>query len=239
MQRGPPPIPMTDGGEREGVQPLTPLPTAMKCPPGQPPASPAACNAQQGRQAKAPVPGPDARTPGATTCGQRFPAACPKDRKRGGGQCLSSDAHHDGRGRHSRGCPPATPTARKPALKSARCRAGAGPPAPLPAPGKHGQRAPAACSKDGKPGGGERRSTDTPHNGEKVPPLGISRHPCGTQAPTGHRSQRASAGSPRLHTRTHSMWAVDPSYLPPGRAAGEDERLASDAPLEDTRLSPW
>ena len=43
--------------------------------------------------------------------------------------------------------------------------------APLP-PKRHGQRAPAACPKDGRPGEGERLTPDAPHNSERRPPPG-------------------------------------------------------------------
>ena len=74
--------------------------------PRQPPATPAARNVRQGMQAKGPVPGPHARTPAPTACGQRTPTACPKDGQPGEGERLTPDAPHKG----TRHPPPETPS---------------------------------------------------------------------------------------------------------------------------------
>ena len=74
--------------------PLTTVRGAL--PPGQPPATPAAGNTQQGKQAKGRVPGPDARTAPPTACGQRIPTACPKDGQQGEDERLTREAPHDG-----------------------------------------------------------------------------------------------------------------------------------------------
>ena len=52
----------------------------------------------------------------------------------------------------------------------------------------------------------------------ETPPLAPSCHPCGALGPAGHASQGASARSPRLHTRTHSMGAASPDCLPQAQA---------------------
>ena len=52
------------------------------------------------------------------------------------------------------------------------------------------------------------------------PPKAPSRHNRGAQRPAGHASQVASARSPYLNTRTHSLWAAGPNFLPQGRTAG-------------------
>ena len=84
-----------------------------------------------------------------------------------------------------------------------------------------------------KAGGAESQTPDAPHNGEPPPlPQETSCHPRGTQCPAEHASQGASAGSPRLHNRTHSMWAADPDFLLQRRAAGEGQCLTSDTPQD-------
>ena len=80
--------------------------------------------------------------------------------------------------------------------------------------------------KGGQTVGGQPPNPDAPHNGEKSPPP--EQHPAmpaarSVQHQAGHVSQPASASSPSLHTRTHSVLAADPDCLPRGRAAGGGE----------------
>ena len=173
-------------------------------------------------QAKRQVPGPHACKPARTACGQPTATARPKSGQPGEGERLIPHAPPEGTRHPSRGSPPATPTTRHASSQErslcGQCRAAI--PAP-PAPGEQGQWTPTACPGDGQPGEVERLTPDAPHTGESPPPpRATSRHPHGTQCPAGHASQGASAGSPRLHTRTHSLWAADPDCMPQGRAAG-------------------
>ena len=65
-----------------------------------------------------------------------------------------------------------------------------------------------------------------------------SRHPCGKKRPARHASQRVSAGSPCLHSRTQRMWAVDCNYLPQGRAAGRGRSPNPQTPLTTGQGAP-
>ena len=87
--RGGAPNPTRPSQRREEPPPPPP-------PPGQPPANPAARNAQQGMPAKGPVLGPNACAPAPRACGQRAPTAWPKDRQPGEGERLTPDAPHKG-----------------------------------------------------------------------------------------------------------------------------------------------
>ena len=93
-------------------------------------------------------------------------------------------------------------------------------PAPI-APGTHGSRKPGCPpQRTGDQGGGQRLTSDAPHNGGRQalrdgsPPS--PRHP----APTGHASQGDGSWPPHPHTRAHSTWVVNPKSPPGGRAAG-------------------
>ena len=55
---------------------------------------------------------------------------------------------------------------------------------------------------------------------EGHPPGTAPHHPRGMQPPTGHASQRNSAGHPHPHTRANSTWVAHPDSPPRGRAAG-------------------
>ena len=94
---------LTPGPFHSGSRPPTPG-TAFHHPRGmQPP---------QGMQAKGTVLGTHTYTPALTARGWRTPTARPVGGQSGEGQCLASDAPHNG-GRHPpRGRPSATPTAR-------------------------------------------------------------------------------------------------------------------------------
>ena len=80
------------------------------------------------------------------------------------------------------------------------------------------------------PGGG--RGGYRPHRARSCK---LVWHPCGMQRPAGRVSQRASAGSPRLHNRTRSMWTEGTTACPKDRQREEGERLTPDAPHEGRR----
>ena len=159
----------------------------------------------------------------------------------GEGQRLTSDAPHNG-GRHP---PPGTPF-RHPHSEQARpARAHAvgpvlGPHARtdrtrdtrvaepwLPAP------------EDGRPGEGQRLTTDAPHNvGKPLPPGTALHHPGGTQPPQGMQA-RGTVLDPHTHTPapTARGWRT-PTARPIGGQSGERQRLTSDAPQTMVKGSP-
>ena len=138
-------------------------------PPGQPPASHAARQAQQGTKAEELGPGPHACTHTATACGQQTLSVCPKDGQLAEDEHLTSDAPHKGARQPLRGHPTARNAAsREPALRG-RCRV---PTPATPTPRKHGQRPPTTCPEDRQLGKGERLTPDAPSNDERCPPPG-------------------------------------------------------------------
>ena len=76
--------------------------------------------------------------------------------------------------------------------------------------------------EDGRPGEGQRLTTDAPHNrGRPPPPPGTAPPPTPRHAaPTGHASQGGSVGPPHPHTRAHSTWVADHNSPPSGWAVG-------------------
>ena len=116
-----------------------------------------------------------------------------------------------------------SPQRATPALKGARCGAGAGSPRPhLPHPEDAGRGTLAARSRGRAAGGGTAPDTRSPsQRWQASPPPGrappsTSRH----AAPTGHAGQGDSVRPPHLHTRAHSTWVADPNRPPSGRAVG-------------------
>ena len=75
--------------------------------------------------------------------------------------------------------------------------------------------------EDGRPGKGQRRTPDAPHNGGRPPPPGTPPHqPRGTQPPQGMQAEGTVPGPPLPHTRAHSTCSADPDCPPRGRAVG-------------------
>ena len=93
--------------------------------------------------------------------------------------------------------------------------------------------------EDGRPGEGQRLTTDAPHNGGRPPPLGTApHHPRGTQLPQGMQAKGTVLG-PHTHTPapTARGWRT-PTARPVGGQSGEGQRLTSDAPHNDGRHPP-
>ena len=133
--------------EGKRLTPDLPHNAERSTPPGRPLTIPAARSPPQGMQGKGRVPGLHARTPAPAARRMRTPTACPEGGQPGEDWRLASDATHNGRRHRSRGCPPATPTARNAGSQEralwSPCWCWAPAPTP-PAPGKHGQQGLAA-----------------------------------------------------------------------------------------------
>ena len=66
----------------------------------------------------------------------------------------------------------------------------------------------------------ERLTSDAPHNGARTPPGDALPPPPRRQTPARKGARCGTgAGSPRPHTRAHSMWVADRDSPPRGRAA--------------------
>ena len=209
-------------GEGQRLTPDAPHNGGRPSPPGTAPQHPRGTQPPQGMQAKGTVLGPHTHTPAPTARGWRTPTARRVGGQSGEGECLTSDAPHNGRRHPPRGRP-STPLQRAtPARKGARCGVGAGFPRPhRPHPGHTGRGTPAACSRGRAAGGGtapdsrrpsQRWQASPPGDGPPPPP----RH----AAPTGPAGQGDSVGPPHPHTRAHSTWMADPNSPPSGRAVG-------------------
>ena len=235
--------PAPDGGRLGEGQRLTtdaPHNAGRPPPPGTAPHHPRGAQPPQGMQAKGTVLGPQPHTPATTACGWRTPTARPVGGQFGEGECLTTDAPHNG-GRH----PPRNallppPQRATPARKGASCGAGAGshactsrtqdtrvaelrPPAP----------------EGGRPGEGQRLTPDAPHNGGRPPFPGTApQHPHGTQPRQGMQDKGTVLG-PHTHTPapTARGWRT-PTARPVGRQSGEGQRLTSDAPHNGGRHPP-
>ena len=210
-------------------------------PPGTAPHQPRGTQPPQGMQAKGTVLGPHTHTSTPTARGWRTSTARPAGGQSGKGQCLTSDAPHNG-GRHPPfGTPFCHPHSeqRRPARAHAvgpvlgphartdRTRdtrvAEPWPPAP----------------EDGRPGEGQRLTPDAPHNGGRPPPPGTApHHPRGTQPPQGMQAKETVLG-PHTHTPapTARGWRT-PTARPVGGQSGGGQRLTSDAPHNGGRHPP-
>ena len=172
-------------GKGQRLTPDAPHNGGRPAPLGTAPHHPRGTQSPQGMQAKGTVLGPHTHTPAPTACGWRTPTARPVGGKVGEGERLTTDAPHNG-GRHPRGnALPPPPQRATLARKGARCGAGAGshartdttrdtrvaepqPPAP----------------EGGRPGEGQRLTSDAPHNGGRPPPAETApHHPHSTQPP--------------------------------------------------------
>ena len=186
-------------------------------PPGMAPHHPRSTQPPQGMQAKGTELGPHTHTSAPTACEWRTPTARAVGGQFREGERLTTDAPHNG-GRHPPGnALPPPPQRATPALKGARCGAGAGPPRPhRQHPGHTGRGTPAARPRGRAAGGGTAPDTRRPSQlwqatfpGDGPPPP--PRH----AAPTGHAGQGDSVGPPHPHTRAHGTWVADPNS-PPG-----------------------
>ena len=73
--------------------------------------------------------------------------------------------------------------------------------------------------EDGRPGEGQRLTSDAPHNGGRPPPPRTAPHHLrGTQPPQGMQAKGTVLGPHNPHTRTQGMWVMDPNSTPRGRA---------------------
>ena len=219
-----PPAP-EDGRPQEGqrLTPVAPHNGGRPPPPGTAPHHPRGTQPPGGMQAKGTVLGPHTHTPAPAAHRWRTPTARPVGGQSGDGQRLTSDAPHNV-GRHP---PPRMPFChphseqRQPATAHAvglvlgthartdRTRNTRVAEPWLPAP------------EDGRPGEGQRLTTDAPQNSGRPPPPGTAPPPPTRHAaPTEHASQGDSVGPPHPHTRAHSTWVVDPNSPPSGRAVG-------------------
>ena len=206
--------------QREGLTPGAAQNGKEVPPPGKPPATLAARNAQQGTQAKGRVPGPHACTPAPRACGHWTPATCPKDGRPGGGVSARPQRPiMKTRGALPRNALLPDPQRTTPACNSARYGASAGPPSSTLRAQETRTTGPSCLPKGQADKEGERLTPDAPRNSRRPPPRATSRHPSGAQCPTGHASKRASDENQGLRTRAHSMWAGGPSCLPKGRTA--------------------
>ena len=152
------------------------------------------------------------------------PDSPPSGRAVGEGQCLTSDAPHNG-GRHP---PPGKPF-RHPHSKQ-RWPARAHAVGPVLGPHARTDRTRDTrvaepwlpAPEDGRPGEGQHLTPDAPHNGGRPPPPGTAPPPPPRHAaPTGHAGQGDSVGPPHSHTRARSTLVADPNSSPSGRAVGE------------------
>ena len=211
-------------GEGQFLTPDAPYNGGRPAPPrGRPPPTPALCSHSQGMQTKGTVLGPHSRTPTPTARGWRTPTARPEGVQPGEEERLNSDAPHNGGGYP----PPGTPFRHPHSAQRRLARAHpVGPVLCLHAHTNRSRDTRAAAPrqsapKDGRLREGQRLTPDTPRNSGRPTPPGMDpHHPRSTQLPAEHAWQGDSAGSPHLHTRTHSTWAADPDSPPRGRTAG-------------------
>ena len=228
-----PPAP-EDGrpGEGQRLTPGAPHNGGRPLPPGTAPHHPRGTQLPQGMQAKGTVLGPHTHTPAPTAHGWRTPTARPMGGQSGEGQCLTSDAPHNG-GRHSpQGRPSATPTASNAGPQGRTLWGRCWVPTPAPtAPGTHGPRNP-SCPLQ-RTGGQGRDRLDTRRPSQRwqaTPPGTAPHHPRGTQPPQGMQAKGTVLG-PHTHTPapTARGWQT-PTTRPMDGQSGEDQRLTLDAP---------
>ena len=208
-------------GEGQRLTPDAPHNGGRPPPPGTAPHHPCGAQPPQGMQAKGTVLGPHTHTPAPTACGWLTPTARPVGGQFGEGECLTTDAPHNG-GRHPPGnALPPPPQRATPARKGARCGAGAGSHARtnrtrdtraaehrLPAP------------EDGWPGDGQRLTPDASQRLRATPPGDGPPPPPRHAAPTWHAGQGDSDGPPHPRARARSTRVTDPNNAPSGRALG-------------------
>ena len=198
-------------GEGQRLTPDAPHHSGRPPPPGTAPHYSRGKQPPQGMQAKGTVLGPHIHTPAPTARGWRTPTARPVNGQSGEGQCLSSDAPHNG-GRH----PPQRTHLRHPDSKQRRpARAHAVGPVLRPhARTDRTQDTRVAepwlpAPEDGPPGEGQHLTPDAPLNGGRPPPPGTApNHPrdthpnracrprgqCWAPTPTHPRPQHVGGG---------------------------------------------
>ena len=191
-------------GEGQRLTPDAPHERGRPPPTGTAPHHPRGTQHPQGMQAKGTVLGPHTHTPAPTARGWRTPTARPVGRQSREGECLTSDAPHNG-GRHPpRDAPPPPQQRATPARKGARCGTGAGSPRPhRPQPEHTGRGTPAARLRGRAVGGGTAPDTRRPsQQWQATPPRG--------QPPT-----TAAARSPHMVCRPSQVgenrnWTAPP-----------------------------
>ena len=206
-----PPAP-EDGrpGEGQRLTPGAPHNAGRPPPPGTAPHHPRGTQPPQGMQARGTVLGPHTHTPAPTARGWRTPTARPIGGQSGEGQRLTSEAPRT----MVEGTPPGDalpppPQQTRPALKGARCGAGAGSPRPhRPHPGHTGRGTPATRPRGRAAGGGTAPNTRRPSQWWKAPPRGTPfRHlynEQGTNAPT-HQPRDICTRPPALRHSDTTM----------------------------------
>ena len=189
----------------------------------------------QGMHSKGTVPGSHARTPSPRALGQRAPTARSEVGQQRGAKRLTSDAPCNGARHPPRDALPPTPQRATPAHKSARSRAGGGPPSPdHQRPGNRCNGALLPAPRGRQPEEAKRLTPRAPHQGERshppphrddlppprsTQPLLQGMHANGTvPGPQASKSEPTAGGQQTLTAR------------PGGRQPGEDTRLTSDVP---------
>ena len=157
-------------------------------------------------RAVGPVLGPHTRTDRTRDTGvaePRLPAR--EDARPGVGQRLTSDAPHNGVRPPPPGTAPHHPHGTQPPQGMQARGTVSGPHTHTPAPTARGWRTPTARPGGGQLGGGERLTSDAPHNGGRHPPRG---RPSAT--PT------ASNAGPQGRTLLNLCWVPTPAPTAPG-----------------------
>ena len=205
----------------KAAPPDTPHNGSRPPPPGTAPHHPGGTQPPQGMQAKGTVLGPHNHTPAPTARGWRTPTARTVGRQSGEGQCLTSDAPHNG-GRHPpRGRPSTTLTASNTGPQGRTLWGWCWVPTPAPtAPETHGTRNPGCLLHRTGGRGRDRAPYQTPLTtvAGHPPPGTAPHHPRGTQPPQGMQAKGTVFG-PHTHTPTPTaLWLADPNSPPSGRA---------------------
>ena len=210
-------------GEGQRLTPGAPHNGGRPPPPGTAPHHPRGTQPLQGMQAKGTVLGPHTHTPAPTTRGWQTPTARPSGRAVGGG--TAPDLRRPSQ--WWKAPPPGTPFCHPHSEQHRPARAHAvrpvlGPHARTDRTRDTGVAEPwLPAPEDGRPGEGQRLTTDAPHNGGRPPPPGDGPPPPPQHAaPTGHAGEGNSVGPPHPHTRAHSTGVADPNSPPSGRAVG-------------------
>ena len=176
-------------------------------PPGTPFCHP---HSEQRRPARAhavgPVLGPHARTDRTRDTLVAEPwLPAPEDGRPGEGQRLTPNAPHNGGRPPPPGTAPHHPRGTQPAQGMQAKGTVLGPHTHTPAPTARGWQTPTARPVGGQSGGGQRLTTDAPHNGGRQPPRG-----CPSATPT------ASNAGPQGRTLWGRCWVPTPAPTAPG-----------------------